>query len=178
MPRRTDIEKSPSPPSGGEGRGEGAVRIAAELDQYGSNHAVEIAQNIAIGETDHTIAPFNERGGPSGVVGFALGMGIAVKLDDQSFGSRREVRDVGRKNDLALKFYPEAVGADNMPQHSLRRSEVAAKLLGALSGFGVPFQRPPSPCLSKAQAFPLPLKGARVVRHLSSQFHESLSVNA
>jgi hypothetical protein len=173
MPRRTDIGKSPSPPSGGEGRGEGGVRISAKLNQNGSNYAVEIAENISIGEADHPITSFRECGCPRGIVGLAPGMRIAIEFDDQPFGSGRKIRNVGSENDLLLELHAEAISADDVPQFSFGRGEITAKLLGALSRLGVPFQMPP---LSQ----PSPPEGGEgfSLRHVTNQFHESPFVNA
>jgi hypothetical protein len=116
--------------------------------------------------------------GSGAIIGFPPSVRVSVEFDDEPFGSGGEVGDVGRDDDLLLKFHAEAVGADAIPEAAFRLGEGSAQLLGAHSGFGVPTHTPPAPCRRFASAFPLPLKGARGVRHLPNQIYEGLSVNA
>jgi hypothetical protein len=178
MPRRTDISMSPSPPSGGEGRGEGGVRVAAKLDEYGPEHSVEVFHHVRVAETQNSKALVGERLRSRAIIGLATGMGVAIELNDEALRAGGKVGDVRCQNDLLLKFHAEAISADSVPKAQFRLGEISSQLLGAMARFGVPFHTPPSPCRCFASAFPLHLKGARGIRHLPNQIHEGSLVNA
>ena len=166
------MSSSPSPPSGGEGRGEGGVRIASKPDQDGSKHPFEIAHDIGIREADDAIAHLLEREGAAPILDFAIGVGVAVKLDYQPLGSGSEVGDVGREHNLPLKFNTQPIAPNCVPQSPLGLGLVRAKLLRARPCLDVSFHAAPSPN-------PLPLKGVRAFdRHAPMSSQESLSVNA
>lgn len=197
MPRRTDISSiliigagcPPSPPSGGEGRGEGGVGdgsgarrtppspyrrfapafplplkgarggfgILAQGHQDCSDHAIEIAHDLAVGEAQDAVAAGFQRGGARGVIGFAPGVAVAVELDDEARATGREVGDVRGKDDLALELDAETVSPKHGPQCAFGRSEVLPQLFGSGTRFWIPLHPSDSP-LSPT---PLPLKGAR-----------------
>jgi len=186
MPECSDIRKTPSHPSGGEGgvssgaafrtppspclgsasafllplkrRGFG---IASECDQYGAKHAVHVAHDIRVREAKHPIATIFQSSRSSQVVCFAFGMGVAVNFDDKAFAAGGKVRHVRSKDDLLLKFHAQAACAKMEPQALFGFGEVSAQFPGAISSFDVPLHTTaPSP-RSAARSRPLPLKGER-----------------
>ena len=173
MPRRADIlRQAPSHPSGGEGWGEGGVRIPPQLDQYRSEHAIQVAHHVGIGEPKHAKSALFKRSSAGGVVRLLPRMRVAVELDDQTFGACSEVGDVRGKHDLALEFDANSIGSNCGPELSFRGCQVSSELLGANSCFDVPSQSSPSPC-------PLPLKGERgSIQHRPTSITQHPSVNA
>lgn len=173
MSKRTDIlRQAPSHPSGGEGWGEGGVRIPPQLDQYRSEHTIQVVHHVGIGKPKHAKSALFKRSSAGGVVRLSSRMRVAVELDDQTFGARSEVGDVRGKHDLALKLHADSIGSNCGPELSFRGGQVRSKLLGANSCIDVPSQSSPSPC-------PLPLKGERgSIQHRPTSITQHASVNA
>jgi hypothetical protein len=146
---------SPSHPSGGEGWGEGVVRIPAERYQDGSEDSVDIGQNILVCETDYPVAACLQRESSCGVVSLPVAVRVSVDLDNQPMGPGGEIGDVGCNNHLFLEFHAEAVGAQSVPEALFGLRLIDSMTLGAISRLDVPLQTTPSPC-------PRPLKGERV----------------
>ena len=114
-----------------------------------------------------------------GVVDLRFAMGVPVELDDETFGARGEVGDVGREDNLALEFDAEAIRAKAVPETTLGWSEIRSKTLRPFASFDVPFHlAAPSP-RSASRSRPLPLKGARGwVRHPLNSLESDQTVNA
>ena len=138
-----------------KGARRGAAVIAAQRDQDRAGDAFEVVDNLAVGEADHAPASRFERGGARGVVGFGVGMTVAIDLDHKPFGARGKVGYVRFQHHLALKFHADAATSEYIPKLGLNRGHLAAQSFGAGSRFDVALHaRSPSPN-------PLPLKGAR-----------------
>jgi len=135
--------RTPSHPSGGEGWGEGGVGVAPELDQYCSQHSVEVGHDIGIREAQHAIAAAFKSPGPRRVMGFTAGVRVPVQLDRKALGPGGKVGDIGRKDDLPLELHAQAVGAKPVPETALRLGQVRAQRLGARSRFDVPLDASP-----------------------------------
>ena len=159
---------APSHPSGGEGWGEGVfgeggVRVAANCDQDGTQYAIDIAHDIGVGETQHAVPTRFEARGSRCVIAFLPDMAVAVDFDHQPFGPRGEIRDIGRENDLSLKFDPRLARAQPRPQPLFWFRHRTAQRFGTGASDGM------TPCHLAAFARcakgflpspnPLPLKG-------------------
>jgi len=164
----------PLPLKGARGWG-----VSAEGDEDRSQDAVEVRHDVRVGKADHPIASCFEGARAGGVVGLRFAMGVPVELDDETFGARGEVGDVGREDNLALEFDAEAIGAKPVPETALGLGQVGAQGFRADSRFDVPFHlAAPSP-RSASRSRPLPLKGARGSgRHLFNSFESDQTVNA
>jgi hypothetical protein len=154
-------------------KGEGAVRIASQPNQNSSKHRIEVGHHVAVGEPQHAITALLQGFRTSRVVSFASDVGVSVKLDNETFGSGREIGNVRREHDLSLELHAEPVCAKLAPEAAFRFGEVDAQAFRAISGVDVPLHTPPSPC-------PLPLKGerGRKARHASTPFESVHPVNA
>ena len=152
---------------------------SSERDENGSQDSIHVADHVRIREAQDAIAPGFEGPGARCVIGLGFAMGVAVELDDETFGARGEVGDVGREDNLALEFDAEAIGAKAIPETALGWSEIRPKMFGAVSRFDVPFHlAAPSP-RSASRSRPLPLKGVRGIgRHLFNSFESVQTVNA
>ena len=153
------ISIPPSHPSGGEGWGEGGFGIAPQLAQDCQHNFVEVAHHVIIREANDTVSHLPKRCSARGVVSFPIAMGVAIDLNDQFFGSRCEIGNVGRNDDLPLKLYAKPVGAEDIPQATFGLGEIGAQLLRTSSGYGVPLQE--FPLSQPHRGLPLPLKGER-----------------
>jgi hypothetical protein len=62
---------------------------------HGRNHAVDVAEHLVIGKSDHPVATGFEKIGPSGVVGAAQIVVRPIDLDDELRAGTQEVDHIG-----------------------------------------------------------------------------------
>jgi len=114
-----------SPPAGGRGSRGGLLR---ERTFDGLDNTFQVAQNVVVPEADDAPALGFEIAGSGVVISGALVVLAAINLDDQPFGARSEVCDVGSDRDLAVKAYPrDLTTGQRSPQPSLRTGRIEAQ---------------------------------------------------
>ena len=161
-------------------KGVRGLGVSTQGDEDRAEHAVHVRHHIGVGEAQDLVAALFERSGARGVVSLSVPVGVAVELNHEPLAAAGEIGDVGREDGLLLELHAQAVRAEVGPKAAFGFGEISAQVLGAVSGFDVPFDRTfPSP-RSASLSRPLPLKGARasVVRHSFTQFESLQTVNA
>jgi hypothetical protein len=97
--------------------------------------ATDVLEDIAVPVPDYPIASRSEPFGSGGVVGDLLGVLATVNFDDQARLLTEEIGDVVADWDLVAEMEgAKGLGAEEVPEATLRVGEARAKRFGVIGG--------------------------------------------
>jgi hypothetical protein len=144
-------------------KGARGFRVAAKFDQDLAQDAVEVRQNIVIGEPQHTPSPALKFPRPSDIEALTTDMAVPVELDHQPVRASGEVGDIGCQDDLPLELDAEPARPKTGPEVLFGSRGGGAKLLCVGPGLTIAFQDSPL-SLRRFAALPSPPEGGEGAR--------------